>query len=86
MPEFVLLEAFPLTEVTGAGGLSDEVQPASQSETSDNAATRRTVILGFPRSFIPRNSVNCQCVNNRVASIVDAYKVSPRYAELCRKT
>ncbi|MEB4674321.1 hypothetical protein MXL54_05995 [Enterobacteriaceae bacterium G50] len=52
MPELVLLEVFPLTEVTGAGGLSEE-QPASQSETSDNAATRRTVIFGLPALIYP---------------------------------
>ena len=45
---------FPPTELTGAGALLELEQPASQSETSDNAATRLMVNLGFPRSFIPR--------------------------------
>ncbi len=51
---------FPPTELTGAGALLELVQPASQSETSDNAATRLMVNLGFPRSFIPQECVNYQ--------------------------
>ncbi len=39
---------FPPTELTGAGALLELVQPASQSETSDNAATRLMVNLGLP--------------------------------------
>ncbi|MDU5512512.1 MAG: peptidase [Enterobacter sp.] len=38
---------FPPTELTGAGALLELVQPASQSETSDNAATRLMVNLGL---------------------------------------
>jgi hypothetical protein len=38
----------PLTELTGAGALFEDVQPASQNETSDNAAIRLTVNLGLP--------------------------------------
>nr|WP_260239876.1 peptidase [Enterobacter sp. BIGb0359] len=34
--------------MTGAGALFEDVQPASQSETSDNAAIRLTVNLGLP--------------------------------------
>jgi hypothetical protein len=56
----VVLEAAPPAELTGAGGLLELVQPASQSETSDNAATRLMVNLGFPRSFIPQEYVNYQ--------------------------
>ncbi|WP_237567489.1 peptidase [Phytobacter massiliensis] len=39
--------------MTGAGGLPELVQPASQSETSDNAATRLTVNLGLPVLIYP---------------------------------
>ena len=43
----------PPTELTGAGALSELVQPASQSETSDNAATRLMVNLGLPALIYP---------------------------------
>ena len=43
----------PLTELTGAGALLELVQPASQSETSDNAATRLMVNLGLPALIYP---------------------------------
>ena len=43
----------PPTEETGAGGLFEFEQPASQSETSDNAATRLMVNLGLPALIYP---------------------------------
>jgi len=43
----------PLTELTGAGVLSELPQPARQSEISDNAATRLTVNLGLPMLSYP---------------------------------
>jgi len=43
----------PLTELTGAGALFELVQPASQSETSDNAATRLMVNFGLPALIYP---------------------------------
>ena len=46
---------FPPTELTGAGALLELEQPASQSETSDNAATRLMVNLGLPALIYPRN-------------------------------
>ncbi|WP_425337828.1 peptidase [Kluyvera georgiana] len=39
--------------MTGAGALFEEVQPANQSETSDNATTRLTVNLGLPALIYP---------------------------------
>ncbi|ENT8182668.1 peptidase [Enterobacter hormaechei] len=42
-----------MTELTGAGALSELVQPASQSETSDNAATRLMVNFGLPALIYP---------------------------------
>ncbi|WP_457976350.1 peptidase [Enterobacter sp. SA197] len=39
--------------MTGAGALLELVQPASQSETSDSAATRRTVNFGLPALIYP---------------------------------
>ena len=53
MPEFVLLEPLLFTELTGAGALFDDVQPASQSEASDNATIRLTVNLGLPALIYP---------------------------------
>jgi hypothetical protein len=53
IPEFVLELVLPSTELTGAGALLELVQPASQSETSDRAATRRTVNLGLPALIYP---------------------------------
>ena len=44
---------FPPTELTGAGAVLELVQPASQSETSDNAATRLMVNLGLPALIYP---------------------------------
>ena len=43
----------PPTELTGAVALLELVQPASQSETSDNAATRLMVNLGLPALIYP---------------------------------
>ncbi|WP_072241736.1 hypothetical protein [Lelliottia amnigena] len=43
----------PPTELTGAGALLELVQPASQSETSDNAATRLMVNFGLPALIYP---------------------------------
>jgi len=48
-PELLL----PPTELTGAGGLLELVQPASQSETNDNAATRLMVNFGLPALIYP---------------------------------
>ncbi|EQA6234325.1 peptidase [Enterobacter hormaechei] len=42
-----------MTELTGAGALSELVQPVSQSETSDNAATRLMVNFGLPALIYP---------------------------------
>ncbi|WP_253384768.1 peptidase [unidentified bacterial endosymbiont] len=39
--------------MTGAGGLPEFEQPASHSETSDNAATRLMVNLGLPALIYP---------------------------------
>ncbi|MEN4873049.1 peptidase [Kosakonia cowanii] len=39
--------------MTGAGVLLEFEHPASQSETSDNAATRRTVNFGLPALIFP---------------------------------
>ncbi|WP_321190281.1 peptidase [Enterobacter genomosp. S] len=39
--------------MTGAGALFEFEQPASQSETSDNAATRLMVNLGLPALIYP---------------------------------
>jgi hypothetical protein len=44
---------FPPTELTGAGALFELVQPASHSETSDNAATRLMVNFGLPALIYP---------------------------------
>lgn len=44
---------FPPTELTGAGVLLELVQPASQSETSDSAATRLMVNFGLPALIYP---------------------------------
>ncbi|UYM54627.1 hypothetical protein [Leclercia adecarboxylata] len=43
----------PPTELTGAGALFDVEQPASQIETSDNAATRLMVNFGLPALIYP---------------------------------
>ncbi|WP_420704037.1 hypothetical protein [Citrobacter amalonaticus] len=53
MPELVFAGALPSTELTGAGGFEVFVQPASQSETSDNAAMRLTVNVGLPVLIYP---------------------------------
>ena len=53
MPELVFVDALPLTELTGAGGFEVFEQPASHSETSDNAAMRRTVNFGLPALIYP---------------------------------
>ncbi len=53
MPELSLPLALPPTELTGAGVLLEFEHPASQSETSDNAATRRTVNFGLPALIFP---------------------------------
>nr|WP_270094399.1 peptidase [Leclercia adecarboxylata] len=39
--------------MTGAGALFDVEQPASQIETSDNAATRLMVNFGLPALIYP---------------------------------
>ncbi|BED97168.1 hypothetical protein Ef18B233LT_09320 [Escherichia fergusonii] len=57
IPELVLVELPPLTEVTGAGGFDVSVQPASQSETSDKAAMRRTVNFGLPALIYPPGKI-----------------------------
>jgi hypothetical protein len=44
---------FPPTELTDAGALPEFEQPASHSETSDNAATRLMVNLGLPALIYP---------------------------------
>ncbi|MES0473730.1 hypothetical protein [Citrobacter braakii] len=49
----VFVDALPLTELTGAGGFEVFEQPASHSETSDNAAMRRTVNLWLPALIYP---------------------------------
>ncbi|WAD33439.1 hypothetical protein [Citrobacter braakii] len=49
----VFVDALPLTELTGAGGFEVFEQPASHSETSDNAAIRRTVNLWLPALIYP---------------------------------
>ncbi|MEB6380201.1 hypothetical protein MXM41_14850 [Leclercia adecarboxylata] len=49
----VLEPLLPPTELTGAGALFDVVQPASQIETSDNAATRLMVNFGLPALIYP---------------------------------
>ncbi|CAI8799440.1 Transcriptional regulator [Kosakonia quasisacchari] len=52
--ELLLLALFmPPTELTGAGALVEFEHPASQSETSDNAATRLTVNFGLPALIYP---------------------------------
>lgn len=56
MPELVFVDALPLTELTGAGGFEVFEQPASHSETSDNAAMRRTVNLWLPALIYPREN------------------------------
>ncbi|MCU6678730.1 hypothetical protein [Leclercia tamurae] len=43
----------PPTELTGAGALFEDVQPASHSETSDRAATRLMVNFGLPALIYP---------------------------------
>jgi len=43
----------PPTELTGAGALFEDVQPASHSETSDSAATRLMVNFGLPALIYP---------------------------------
>lgn len=53
MPELVFVDALPLTELTGAGGFEVFEQPANHSETSDNAAMRRTVNLWLPALIYP---------------------------------
>lgn len=53
MPELVFVEALPLTELTGAGGLEESEQPASHNETSDKAAMRLTVNFGLPALIYP---------------------------------
>ncbi|MGQ3664290.1 hypothetical protein [Citrobacter braakii] len=49
----VFVDALPLTELTGAGGFEVFEQPANHSETSDNAAMRRTVNLWLPALIYP---------------------------------
>jgi hypothetical protein len=49
LPELLL----PPTELTGAGALFEDVQPASHSETSDSAATRLMVNFGLPALIYP---------------------------------
>jgi hypothetical protein len=53
IPELVLEEALPPTEDTGAGALFVVVQPASQNDTSDNAAIRLKVKFGLPALIYP---------------------------------
>lgn len=55
IPEFELAldPELPPTELTGAGALPEPEQPASHSETSDNAAMRLTVNLGLPVLIYP---------------------------------
>ena len=53
MPEFVFVDALPLTELTGAGGFEVFEQPASHNEPSDHAAMRRTVNLWLPALIYP---------------------------------
>jgi hypothetical protein len=54
IPPDVLPELlFPPTELTGAGALPELEQPASHSETSDNAATRLMVNFGLPALIYP---------------------------------
>ena len=53
IPEFVPEDEAPPAELTGAGGLLVLVQPASQSETSDNAAIRLKVNFGLPALIYP---------------------------------
>jgi hypothetical protein len=52
-PELELDALLPPTELTGAGALSELEQPASQSDTSDNAARRLTVNFGLPVLIYP---------------------------------
>jgi hypothetical protein len=76
IPEFVLEDEVPPAELTGAGGLLELLQPASQSETSDKAAIRLKVNLGFPRSFIPQEYVNYQYLAHRTAPGQDTKNAS----------
>ncbi|WP_258041613.1 peptidase [Citrobacter amalonaticus] len=46
-----------MTELTGAGGLDEFVQPASHSETSDNAAMRLTVNFWLPALIYPPGKI-----------------------------
>ena len=57
IPELVFAGALPLTELTGAGGFEVSEQPASHSETSDNAAMRRTVNFGLPALIYPPGKI-----------------------------
>jgi len=57
IPELVLDGALPLTELTGAGGFEELEQPASHSETSDNAAMRLTVNFGLPALIYPPGKI-----------------------------
>ncbi|MDV2058678.1 peptidase [Salmonella enterica] len=47
----------PSTDVTGAGGFDELVQPASHSETSDSAAMRLTVNFGLPALIYPPGKI-----------------------------
>ncbi|BAS42468.1 hypothetical protein TUM17569_17620 [Klebsiella oxytoca] len=53
IPEFVLEDEAPPAELTGAGGLLELLQPASQSDTSDKAAMRLKVNFGLPALIYP---------------------------------
>ena len=65
IPELVPELLLPPTELTGAGALLELVQPASHSETSDSAATRRTVNLGLPVLIYPPKMYLLVRVENR---------------------
>jgi hypothetical protein len=55
------------------------VHPASQSETSDNAAIRLKVNFGLPALIYPQEYVNCQYLAYRTTPGQDT-KMCPPYA------
>ncbi|WP_249262839.1 peptidase [Salmonella enterica] len=57
IPELVFDDEPPSTDVTGAGGFDELVQPASHSETSDSAAMRLTVNFGLPALIYPPGKI-----------------------------
>lgn len=67
IPDSVLLPEvlLPSTELTGAGGLPEFEHPASQSETSDNAAIRLKVNVGLPVLIYPPKMYLLVRVENR---------------------